>query len=127
MGKFCRSTSGTDPKEKKSKIDELSKLDPFDSRNTTRVLIEYMYLPSIMAKSKVFVIDPPDWRSPIVSYLKEPQHQLTLSAKLKVKASKYTLIDNVLYKKSFTLPYLHCLGPDEEDYALSEIHEVICR
>ncbi|KAK3018181.1 hypothetical protein RJ639_002799 [Escallonia herrerae] len=34
------------------------------------------------------------------------------------------LISNgVLYKKSFSLPYLKCLTPKEADYALQEVHE----
>ncbi|KAK3043471.1 hypothetical protein RJ639_002050 [Escallonia herrerae] len=32
----------------------------------------------------------------------------------------------VLYKKSFSLPYLKCLTPKEADYALQEVHEGIC-
>ena len=47
------------------------------------------------------------------------------SAKLKVKVVRYILIDNILYKKSFSLPYLKCLGQDEVEYALREIHEGI--
>ncbi|KAK3027560.1 hypothetical protein RJ639_042329 [Escallonia herrerae] len=34
--------------------------------------------------------------------------------------------DGVLYKKSFSLPYLKCLTPKEADYALQEVHEGIC-
>ncbi|KAK2997226.1 hypothetical protein RJ639_026117 [Escallonia herrerae] len=33
---------------------------------------------------------------------------------------------NVLYKRSFTLPYLRCLTTTESDYALREVHEGIC-
>ena len=48
------------------------------------------------------------------------------SAKLRIQATKYILIDEVLYKKSFSLPYLKCLGSNEAQYALREIHEGIC-
>ncbi|KAK3039116.1 hypothetical protein RJ639_028862 [Escallonia herrerae] len=41
-------------------------------------------------------------------------------------SSKFTLVDGVLYKKSFSLPYLKCLSPKEADYALQEVHEGIC-
>ncbi|KAK3014443.1 hypothetical protein RJ639_010088 [Escallonia herrerae] len=34
--------------------------------------------------------------------------------------------EDVLYKRSFTLPYLRCLTPLEADYALREVHEGIC-
>ena len=42
-----------------------------------------------------------------------------------MKVARYTLLEGILYKKSFTLPYLRCLGPKEAEYALSEIHEGI--
>ena len=48
------------------------------------------------------------------------------SAKLRTRAAKYILIDEVLYKKSFSLPYLLCLGPNEAQYTLREILEGIC-
>ena len=33
---------------------------------------------------------------------------------------------DVLYKRSFSLPYLRCLRPSEADYVLREVHEWIC-
>ncbi|KAK2996844.1 hypothetical protein RJ639_025975 [Escallonia herrerae] len=34
--------------------------------------------------------------------------------------------EGILYKKSFSLPYLRCLRPSESLYALQEVHEGIC-
>ncbi|KAK3005471.1 hypothetical protein RJ639_016337 [Escallonia herrerae] len=45
---------------------------------------------------------------------------------LRVKAARYALVEGVLYKKSFSLPYLRCLRPSESLYALHEVHEGIC-
>ena len=65
------------------------------------------------------VVDAHDWRSPIMEYLKSPTVETdSQSAKLRIRAAKYTLIDEVLYKRSFSLPYLQCLGPDKAQYAL---------
>ncbi|GKU93117.1 hypothetical protein SLEP1_g6745 [Rubroshorea leprosula] len=47
--------------------------------------------------------------------------------KLRKKASRYTLVDGVLYKRSFSLPLLRCLNPYEAEYALREVHEGVCR
>ncbi|KAK3037368.1 hypothetical protein RJ639_030466 [Escallonia herrerae] len=41
-------------------------------------------------------------------------------------AARYAVVESVLYKRSFTLPYLRCLTPTEADYALREVHEGIC-
>ncbi|GKV50679.1 hypothetical protein SLEP1_g57376 [Rubroshorea leprosula] len=46
--------------------------------------------------------------------------------KLRRKASRYTLVDGVLYKRSFSLPLLRCLNPYEAEYALREVHEGVC-
>ena len=43
--------------------------------------------------------------------------------KLRVRAARYFLMDEVLYKKGFSQPYLRCLAPDEANYVLCEVHE----
>ena len=40
-----------------------------------------------------------------------------------VKVVKFVLMDEVLYKKSFSQPYLRCLTLDESHYILRDIHE----
>ena len=40
--------------------------------------------------------------------------------------SRYVLIDEVLYKRGFSQPYLRCLTPDEANYVLREIYEEAC-
>lgn len=40
-------------------------------------------------------------------------------------ASIYMLIEGELYKKSFTLSYLKCLGKEESELAMRKIHEGI--
>ena len=46
--------------------------------------------------------------------------------KLKVQASQFVLIKDVLYKKGFSCPYLRCLVPEEAKYVIREVHEGIC-
>ena len=46
--------------------------------------------------------------------------------KLHHGASRFVLINEVLYKRGFMLPYLRCLIEDEANYALREVHEGIC-
>ena len=65
---------------------------------------------------------------PIVQYL---QHGTVPSdrseaRKLRIRAARYTLIENVLYRRSFTLPYLRFLTPSQANYAMNEVHEGIC-
>ena len=46
--------------------------------------------------------------------------------KLKVQAARFVLIKDVLYKRGFSHSYLRCLGPEEADYVMREVHEGIC-
>ena len=69
-----------------------------------------------------------NWTTPIVSYLKNgvlPDGK-EAARELKVQAARFVLIKDVLYKKGFSRPYLRCLGNEEADYVMKEIHEGIC-
>ena len=46
--------------------------------------------------------------------------------KLRVKAAKFVLMDEVLYKRGFSQPYLRCLTPDKSYYILRNVHEGAC-
>ena len=46
--------------------------------------------------------------------------------KLKVQAARFVLIKDVLYKNSFSRPYLRCLGNEVADYVMREVHKGIC-
>ena len=68
-----------------------------------------------------------NWITLIVSYLKDdtlPDGK-EATRKLKVQAARFILIKDVLYKRSFSRPYLRCLGPEEVDYVMKEVHEGI--
>uniref|UniRef100_A0A2N9F4Z3 Uncharacterized protein n=1 Tax=Fagus sylvatica TaxID=28930 RepID=A0A2N9F4Z3_FAGSY len=45
---------------------------------------------------------------------------------LKVRASRFLMLQGTLYKRGFSLPYLRCLAPDEANYVMREIHEGVC-
>ena len=66
--------------------------------------------------------------TPIISYLKD--RKLTegrdKARKLRVKSIRYILMDEVLYKRGFSQPYLRCLAPDQTNYVLREVHEGSC-
>ena len=49
-----------------------------------------------------------------------------VARKLNVQAARFVLIKDVLYKKGFSRPYLRCLGAEEADYVMREVHEGIC-
>ena len=68
-----------------------------------------------------------NWSTPIVSYLKDGTllNGKKAARKLKVQATRFVLIKDILYKRGFSRPYLRCLGLDEADYVMREVHEGI--
>ena len=65
---------------------------------------------------------------PLISYLKNGMlpNGKDAARKLKVQASRFVLIKDVLYKRGFSRPYLRCLVPEEAEYVMREVHEGIC-
>ena len=70
-----------------------------------------------------------NWTTPLASYLKNgmlPDGKEAIR-KLKVQVARFVLIKDVLYKRGFSCPYLRCLGHEEVDYVMREVHEGVCR
>ncbi|GKV33305.1 hypothetical protein SLEP1_g41831 [Rubroshorea leprosula] len=126
--KFCLSKI---PRTANEQADSLSKFASDSSSHSRSVFVEVLDEPSFM-KPRVMEIstDPstPSWTDPILSFLRDgivPEDRQE-AMKLRRKASRYTLLDGVLYKRSFSLPLLRCLNPYEAEYALREVHEGVC-
>ena len=69
-----------------------------------------------------------NWTTPLVSYLRNDMlpDGKNAARKLKVQASRFVIIKDVLYKRDFSRLYLRCLGLKEADYVMREVHEGIC-
>ena len=114
------------PREENMEVDTLAKeasvselTDEFD---------KVQYMPSIDLPEMQQIRGEEYWMTPIVGYLKErklPQGR-DEARKLRIKSAKYILMDNVLYKRVFSQPYLRCLAPDEANYVLRKVHEGAC-
>ena len=89
---------------------------------------EIQYLPTINFPKLHQIEGEENWMTPIVSYLKDgklPEGK-NEAKKLRVRSAKYILMNEVLYKRGFSQPYLRCLAPDEANYVLREVHEGVC-
>ncbi|GJU96892.1 reverse transcriptase domain-containing protein [Tanacetum coccineum] len=63
--------------------------------------------------------------TPLVEYLTEgtlPAETKKARA-IKIKARRYTMVNGVLYRKSFLEPWLRCVSPTQAEYVVKEIHE----
>ena len=47
--------------------------------------------------------------------------------KVRKMTARFTILNDTLYKRGFSMPYLKCIDKDEAEYILEEIHEGICR
>ena len=65
-----------------------------------------------------------NWMTPYLDYLRHeilPQDKKEANS-LMFQAANYTMIDDVLYKRGFSFPYLCCLRPEEGNRVLKELY-----
>ncbi|GAV87030.1 hypothetical protein CFOL_v3_30456, partial [Cephalotus follicularis] len=84
-----------------------------------------------ISKADVMDIDvpqEPNWMTPFINWLRNgilPEDPVE-ARKLVYRANRFQFRDGILYKRSFSFPWLRCLNPSKADYALREVHEGIC-
>ncbi|XP_042400975.1 uncharacterized protein LOC121991009 [Zingiber officinale] len=71
---------------------------------------------------------PNHWRTPLIEFLRSGttlsnQEEVHL---LRRRAGRFMLIGDQLYKKAFSRPLLKCVGPEDIDYILREVHQGTC-
>ena len=110
-------------KEDNVEAEILSKTASADEIMSDQIKIQY--IPGIDVL-EVHQIDKVfNWTTPIISYLKDGLllEDKEEARKLRVKATRFVLMDEVLYKWGFSQPYLRCLNLDESLYVLRDVYE----
>ena len=109
--------------------DEISKLaSSEDGRMDKDLAMEIQKHPSIEEVPTFIIQNGSSWMIPIVSFLQDghlPQDP-NEARKIKKRVAKFTILNDVLYKRGFSMPYLKCVDDDKAKYILEEIHERIC-
>ena len=92
------------------------------------LLMEVRYLPSIEGIEVDYVRLGESWMDPVITYIKTSNlpSDPTEVRKVKVRSSRYTILNDKLYERGFFQPYLKCLDPGDAEYVLREIHEGVC-
>ncbi|XP_074283601.1 uncharacterized protein LOC141608141 [Silene latifolia] len=70
----------------------------------------------------------PDWRVSYINSLRDgtlPEDRKEAQS-FRIKASRYIMIDNTLFRKSFIGPYLRCLSKEEAEPVLHDVHGGEC-
>ncbi|XP_076958711.1 uncharacterized protein LOC143634556 [Bidens hawaiensis] len=110
--------------------DALSKLAAVGFEHLAKdVRIEVLATPSIMNKEILVCSEvEKSWMTSIINYLAKgilPEKKVE-ARKIRHKALNYTIQENILYRRSYLGPLLRCMGPQDANYLLREIHEGIC-
>ena len=66
--------------------------------------------------------------TPIISYLQD-RHlppNTEEAKKIRKRAARFTILNDALYKRGFSMPYLKCVNEEEARYILEEIHGGVC-
>ena len=116
-------------RELNTKADKLMKgaaYGEYDKKNKLTTSNEYpLEVNMIEVEDELgFEVSKEDWMDPIVDYLKNCKEleDKSQARKLRIKATKYTLLDEVLYKKSFFGPLLRRVTREESKAILKSIH-----
>ena len=117
------------PRKKNEHTDRLTKATLAKHMLIPRQVISFIQISPLINGINVQEIGSRNyWTTPITSYLKDsvlPDNK-EVARKLKVQATHFILIQEVLYKKGFSWPYLRCLLLKEADYVMREVHKGVC-
>ena len=67
------------------------------------------------------------WKTPLAAYLKDGilLGDKKVAVRTKARAARYIIINDTLYRKSFSSPYQRCVPSEEAEHIIKKIHEVI--
>ena len=95
-----------------------------------QVPVEHLMEPSVDVNSDEVlpIMTASSWIDPIWDYLlngilpSDPKE----ASKLRARSSRFALLRGTLYKRGFSVPLLKCIGKEDANYVLREVHEGIC-
>ena len=117
------------PRGENEEADHLAKAASTEHMITPGNVLFFVQLSSLIDFDDIQKIgSESNWTTPLVLYLKNgaSPDRKEAARKLKVQAARFVLIKDVLFKRGFSRPYLRCLGTEEADYVMREVHEGIC-
>ena len=131
LKKFIRVQVKHVPRAENSRDDALEKLVTTSQEDLGRlILVEHLPKPSVSIDNGEVspVMSKPSWMDPIWDYLvngtlpSDPKE----ASKLKARSARFTVHRGTLYKRGFSASILKCVGKEDANYILREVHEGIC-
>ena len=112
-----------------SEVDKVAKL-ALSNTNEQRpgLYMEVQHLPSIEGFDMNYIQPGASQMNPIITYIKNGNLPIDPAEARKVKArsSRFSVLNDELYQRGFSQPYLKCLDTEDAEYVLREIHEWVC-
>nr|GEW32774.1 reverse transcriptase domain-containing protein [Tanacetum cinerariifolium] len=118
-------------RNKNQKADVLSKLASVAFNHLTKeILVETLDIPSMDGEEINAVVkeEGETWMTPIINCLERgiwPKDHNEARA-LRKKMGQYVMEEGVLFKRSYLMPMLWCVGPPHANYVIREIHMGAC-
>ncbi|GJZ32513.1 putative nucleotidyltransferase, ribonuclease H [Tanacetum coccineum] len=119
------------PREENRKADAFSKLAAVQFDHLSKeVLVEVLNERSVEAQEVNMVVEEEGltWMTLIQNYLEKgklPEDPVDVRT-LMEKIGNYTMEDGVLYRKSYLVPLMRCIGPLQANYVIREVHMGSC-
>ena len=131
LKKFIRVQVKHVPRAENFRADALAKLATASQEDLGRLIpIEHLLEPSVSIDNGEVppVMSELSWMDPIWDYLVEGTlpSDPNEASKLRVRSARFTVHRGTLYKRGFSAPILKCVGKEDTDYILREVHEGIC-
>ena len=118
------------PREENECADRLAKAASAEFMIISEQVLSFVQVSSLIDDGAYMqeINSEKNWTMPLIAYLRSgilPDVK-DVARKLKIQASRFVLIRDVLYKRGFSRLYLRCLSHDEADYMMREVHDGIC-
>ena len=117
------------PRNQNALADEISKLaSSKEGGLSNNLAMEIQKHPSIEEAPMLTIQSTNSWMTPIISFLLDghlPQ-DTDEARKIRKMAARFTILNDTLYKRGFSMPYLKCVDPNEAKYIIEEIHKGVC-
>ena len=129
--KFIRVQVRHVPRAENSCANALAKLATASREDLDRLVpVEHLPEPSVNVDNEEVspVMSEPSWMDPIWDYLVDGilLSNLKEASKLRTRSARFTIRRGTLYKRGFSTPILKCVGKEDANYVLREVHEGIC-
>ncbi|BFG32165.1 hypothetical protein CerSpe_184390 [Prunus speciosa] len=117
------------PRSENSHADALARLaSAINDKIGRQVPVEILAQPSTTSVDICTVRYEDTWMSSIYTYLANgtlPEDKAQ-ARRLRYRSARYIIINDVLYKRGYTTPYMKCITEGQGEYVLREIHSGVC-